>query len=121
MRQVVYCSYLLVGVSWLFPPALLVTIPIAVIATIIAGIATVTARAVQAGPGQGATTSPPAPTAADSTVEGFPPAEEMTMADLRRLHEHNLKEERRHMDRPGQPQPPAQKQPDAPEYDPYGM
>ena len=49
MRQVVYCSYLLVGVSWLFPPALLVTIPIAVVATIIAGVATVTARAVQAG------------------------------------------------------------------------
>ena len=49
MRQVVYGSYLLVGVSWLFPPALLVTVPIALVATIIAGVATVTSRAVQAG------------------------------------------------------------------------
>ena len=54
------CSYLLVGVSWLFPPALLVTIPIAVVATIIAGVATVTARAVQAGQ---ATNQPPPPSA----------------------------------------------------------
>lgn len=78
MRQVVYCSYLLVGVSWLFPPALLITIPIAVIATIIAGIATVTARAVQAGSGQAPAPAPAPPS--------DPPLPEMSREELGALY-----------------------------------